>query len=218
MSLIYVQRDPRYAVVRRSLRYSCTREEWDSPRWRQQAIDRAWHRGLDAIRASGNCEFVAAAPVVLYKILDQVLYANIAQPGRPPEFIYPNGERMDPSKALLAYGTVGTTYLKWAEGPLPGIALTDESSGGLSEDDRRAIEGQHRVIRERMMQAVSGAGESPEVGDYTKADPDLVDFRVRGYFKVPDYTVLLSRQQGGESKVITSDGVIEHGHADTLKE
>jgi hypothetical protein len=218
MTNLYVQRDPRYVVVRRSLRYSCTREEWESPRWRQQAIDRAWARGLEAIRATGQHEFVAAAPVVLYKILDKVVYANIARPGQPPELILPDGERMDPSKAIRAMASVGTTYAKWAEGPLPNLKLTDESTGGMSDEDRRAIESQRGIIRERMKQAIEGPGMAPIAGDVAELETEMVDFRIRGYFKVPDYTVLLSRQQGGESKVITSDGVIEHGHADTLKE
>ncbi len=186
--------------------------------WRQQAIDRAWSRGLAKIGATGNCEFVAPAPVVLYKILDKVLYADIRKPGQGPELIYPNGERMSPTSALHSMATVGTSYARWAEGPLLNLSLTDESTGGLSEDDRRAIESQHSAIQRRMKQALDGAGLAPIAGSADEAEPEMVDFRIRGYFKIPDYTVLLTRQRGGESKVITSDGVIEHGYADTLKE
>lgn len=218
MSLLYVQRDPRKVMQRKNLRYSCTREEWEHPLWRQQAIDRAWARGLEAIKATGNYEFVAPAPVVLYKSLDVVLYANIAAPGRPPEFIFPDGERMDPSKAVPVMATVGTTYAKWAEGKLPNLTLTEESSGGISEEDRRLIESQRKIIRDRAMAALSGPSMAPIAGDIRDCEPEMVDFRIRGYFLIPDYTVLLTRQPGGESKVVTVDGVIEHGYADTVKE
>ncbi len=218
MSLLYVQRDPRYVVQRKNLRYPCTREEWGQPRWRQQAIDRAWARGLEAIRATGNFEFVAVSPVLLYKMLDKVLYANIAPPGRRPEFIYPDGESMDPSKAVLPMATIGTTYNKWAEGPLPNLTLTEETSGGISDEDRRVIESQRKVIRDRAMAALEGPSMAPIAGDINDCEPQMVDFRIRGYFRCLDYTVLLSRQPGGESKLITSDGVIEHGYADKVKE
>lgn len=218
MSLLYVQRDSRYVIERKNLRYSCTREEWDQPHWRQQAIDRAWSRGLEAIRATGDYEFVAASPVLLYKMLDKVLYANIAAPGRRPEFIYPDGERMDPSKAVLPMATIGTSYHKWAEGPLPNLTLTEETSGGISDEDRRLIESQRKTIRDRAMKALEGPSMAPIAGDINDLEWAMVDFRIRGYFRTPDHKVLLTRQPGGESKLITSDGVIEHGYADKIKE
>jgi hypothetical protein len=207
---LFVQRDAAYHLVRRRLRGTCTREQWDNPRWRQAALDRAWAAGIDAVRDDG-LEFVCPAPVTLIYSGGSVFCADIRlSPKSPPMWVYPDGRKM-PLPPLLNFVTVRrTTYKHWAEGPLIHVELMS-SAPGLNAADKRAIDAlPNAALREAATKALGATAYSVEAQDA----PDMrnaVDFRIRGIFKAKDYTVLASKQSHQGSKLVLPDGSLWDG-------
>lgn len=210
---LFVQRDAQYHLVRRRLRGTCTREQWDNPRWRQAAIDRAWAAGIDAVRDDG-LEFVCPAPVTLIYGGGSLICADIRLgPKQPPMWVYPDGRKM-PLPPLLNFATVRrTTYKHWAEGPLIHVELMS-SPKAMNAADKRAIDSlPNAALREAATKALAVTAYSAEAQDAPDMR-DLVDFRIRGIFKAKDYTVLASKQSDQGSKLVLPDGSVWDGRDD----
>ncbi len=218
---LFVQRDAATVLVPRSLRASCSREEWDNPRWRQAQIDKAWAAGVHAIKATGDYTLVTPAPVTLFRGSDgEVLYADIrTNPTAKPKLIWPSGKAVAFLPALRPAVVQRTTYAHFAEGPLIHIELTAPSPG-LSADDKRAIDMMpNSALRERMTAAMGPSTGSAEA----QTAPDTrerIDFIIRGIFSMPDLTVLVSKQSEQGSKLVL-DGTGEtsslfHGPDDLM--
>lgn len=213
MTALFVQRDASYHLVRRRLRGTCTREQWDNPQWRQAAIDRSWAAGIEALRAD-ELQFVCPAPVTLIYSGGGVFCADIRLgPTAPPMWVYPDGRRM-PLPPLLNFATVrNTTYKNWAEGPLIHVELMSPK-GQLSADDRRAIDSlPNSSLREAALAAISATAYSAEAQDAPDMR-DLVDFRIRAICRAKDYTVLASKQSDQGSKLVLPDGSVWDGRDD----
>lgn len=212
---LFVQRDTSYHLVRRRLRGTCTREQWDNPQWRKAAIDRAWTAGIQAVR-DDDAEFVMPAPLTLFYAGGGLLGADIRlSPASAPMYITPDGRRMaiPPIPALCT--VYHTTYKHWAEGPLIHIEIMAPTRA-LSADDRRAIDAlPNAALRERALAALPETAYSAEA--QTAPDMrDLVDFRIRGIFKAKDYTVLASLQSTQGSKLVLPDGSVWDGRDDEV--
>lgn len=209
---LFVQRDAATVLVRRSLRATCTREEWDTPRFRQAAIDKAWAAGVQAMKAVGNYTFVTASPVTLYRGQDgTVLFADIrTSPTAPPHLIWPHGQKVVALPALMPSVVQNTTYRHWAEGPLPHIELM-QAPTGLSDEDKRIIDSMpNSALRERARSALEASGNSVEA---RSAPPttETIDFMIRGIFSIPDHTVLVSKQSDQGSKLVLPGGAVWDG-------
>ncbi len=214
---LFVQQDAETVLVRRSLRATCYREEWDVPRFRQAAIDKAWAAGVVAMKAVGDYTFITPSPVTLYRDkAGEVLYADIRTAATAPaHLIWPDGRNISFLPALLPGAVQRTTYAHFAEGPLPHIELM-AGPGGLSDDDKRIIDSMpNSALRERARQALEGAGTSTEA----RTAPDMrerVDFMIRGIFSIPDNTVLVSKQSDQGSKLVLPGGSVWDGRDDEI--
>lgn len=207
---LFVQRDAAYHLVRRRMRGTCTREQWENPQWRQAAIDRAWAAGIEALRAD-DLEFVCPAPVTLIYNGGSVFCADIRLgPNQPPMWVYPDGRKMA-LPPLLNFATVRrTTYKYWAEGPLIHVELMSPQRG-MNADDKRAIDRlPNSALREAALKAISVTAFSAEAQDAPDMR-DLVDFRIRAICKAKDYNVLVSKQSDQGSKLVMPDGSVWDG-------
>lgn len=208
---LFVQRDTTHHPVLRRLRGSCTREEWDVPAWRQAAIARTGQQAIEQLRAEG-LTFLAWAPVALRFDAQThgLLWAEIDLPGQPVKFISPVGDPLlgRPADAPRGIMTVKTTYATWAEGPLMAIVPLDDEPTALPDDVTRVLAQSTRPLRERITAALGVTATSPQARK--RADTlERVDFRLRGVFSRPDYTVLVSKQTGEDAKLLTADGVVD---------
>jgi len=205
---LFVQQDARTVLVCRNMRATCTREEWDTPRWRQAAIDKAWAAVPHAIRAVGDLTLVTPAPVTLYRsTTGEVLYADRRLSAKaPPDFIWPDGRKMSALLAVPAAAIQRTTYKHFAEGYLPHIELMP-AVAELSAEDREVLDAlPNGAIREQARAALVGAGVAHEARTAPPTDT-IVDFFIRGIFSMPDYTVFASKQSAEGHKVVVGNGL-----------
>lgn len=211
---LYVERDRAYVLVRRRLVGTMTRAEWDTPAHRAAGIAAAWTAGIAAIRVDG-LEFVAHAPIILYRhpLTGVVACADIALPGAARHLIRPEGERLTRlPHAPRGFGWTRerTTYATWAEGPLPH-RVYDMDAAPTPHDDRvvQALRHQNAALR-RLIDGALGPAEFADTARSMPTTDDLVDFRLRGVFRRPDFRVLVSKQDAERgSKIVTSDGIVE---------
>jgi hypothetical protein len=210
---LFVQRDTSYHLVRRRLRGTMTRDQWDNPQWRRAAIEATWQGAIAAVR-DDNQEFVMPAPVTLFYAGNSLLCADIRlSPSAPPKYIRPDGRPMVLAPVLAMSTVHHTTYKQWAEGPLIHIEIMQPTTT-LSADDQRAIDSlPNAALRERALAAVGVTGYSAEAQDAPDMN-NLVDFRIRGIFKTKDYTVLESKQSSQGSKLLLGDGSVWDGRDD----
>lgn len=214
MTALFVQRDTSYHLVRRRLRGSMTRDQWDNPSWRSAAIETAWSAAIEAVRAD-ELEFVMPSPVTLFFSGDALYCADVRLPGGAPQYIYPDGRSMTNPPFTLMCTSRRTTYKTWVEGPLIHIQLTPHTKR-LSPDDQRAIDSlPNAALRDRALAAISVTGSSAEAQDAPDMR-DVVDFGLRGIFKTKDYTVLTSKQSDQGSKLVLPDGTVWDGRDDEV--
>lgn len=202
-TLLHVERDRTYSLVRRRLRASCPRDQWFSIAGRREALARAIPLGIAAVQSDGPHEFVAPCPVtvVISPVGQQVVYADISLPGGPPELVYPDGRRLTFAPVVPSALRWRTTYAEWAEGPLPHVELMDDDEPDPLPDSIQRIRHQNAALRARIDAALEGQ-RGPVARN---ADPNLVDFRIRLIFKCPSPRILESRQGGGLALLADAD-------------
>ncbi|MFN8525113.1 MAG: hypothetical protein U0821_18610 [Chloroflexota bacterium] len=194
MTTLFVERDRRMIEVIRRIRGSCERSEWENPHHRDAAIHRVWEVARKRLGAQGY-EFVCALPLILEltqwpDLRETDRWEGTAQPlVRRPDRIYWN-----------------TTYLHYAEGPLPHL---DYSPAPPPPEDPVlvAAAANNRALADRIARAAGPARDAPLAR--TVLPSDLVDFRVKGVFRCADFRVLVSRQTNEDAKLMLSDGGVE---------
>lgn len=209
-TVLHVERDAEYVMAVRSMRGTCSRDEWAIPSFRRLAIARAWERCVEALAAEDE-QLVTWAPVTLYRDREGVVrFADISLPGRNAKFITPTGTPLldTPLDMVLTYRAERTTFARWAIGPLPHIDLSMSAAPTPDEDrDIQYLRHLNASMRELMDSALSPSEWAPEANSVV--DDGLVDFRIRGVIKRREYRQLVSKQTGEASGVILSDGYHE---------
>lgn len=207
---VFVQRDSQKHFVRRRIRHACTLEEWKSPAHRAAKIAEAWSMTINTIGAEG-LEFVTALPVTLYRdpTTSLVVVADIRTPGDPgPIWIDRYGT------TILFPDTTGcirenTTYMRWAEGPLPymGDAPT-AAKDPLDDRYLQYLRHQNCALREMIDNSMAGSRDAiPQDAKYN----GTVDFVVRGAFLMKTPDVFESKQTNTESSVKLDGHMVEIG-------
>lgn len=212
---LHVERDRSYVVARRSLRGTCTRDEWNSPAHRRLAIARAWEKAVAALKSEGE-ELVSFSPVTLYRDADgTVVCADVTLPGGDRKYVAPDGTPLLASPATLAlYRRERTTYARWAEGPLPHLSL-DMAAAPTPDDDRdlQYVRHQNAGLRALIDGALGPAEWAPRAN--TVVDDGLVDFRIRAVIRRPDIRRFDSKQTGQVSAVELAGQVFNADAFDT---
>ena len=187
-------------MIRRRIVHSCTMDEWRSPSHRAAAIRECWNLAIKHMPSDGGT-FVSASPVVLWTdLVGQTKYADIRMPGsQVPIWIDSLGHNVF-SPDLAGLTPHRTTYMDWAEGPLPyrGDEPTDAPDPLLDRDLQR-VRHQNKALRGVFDSAIENA--RVKIARDVKWT-GVVDFRVRGVFSFPTQRVLETKQGGGESKII----------------
>lgn len=197
---LFIEQDAAPRFIRRRIKHACTVEEWQSPAHRAAKIREAWACAIEHLRGEGF-EFVAPSPVTLYRdATGRLVCADIRKLGSPrPLWIDAQGQ------VLLAMQTTGlipetTTYMEWAEGPLPymGDAPGVAPDPGLDRN-LQYLRHQNRALRD-VIDAATATARDPIARDVRPTG--LVDFRVRGYFATRGPRIFDSKQTGAEAAVL----------------
>jgi hypothetical protein len=220
---LFVERDARYVPTVRKLRGTMTREEWDHPGHRQAAISAAWQHALAHIKQSdATAEFVSALPVTLFvsPLSGKVVIADIGSgrgAGHAPIWITASGQNRLLPPALEHLVMRRTTYASWAEGPLPHIEPEMLQAPTPTNDrELQRLRAQNPALKDLLDRSLSPSAYAAMPRAYTpETARHLVDFRIRGVFRVQDYRVLESKQSSS-AKVLAKGGVLDLGEDGTL--
>ena len=197
---LFVERDSAPRVIRRRIVHSCTLEEWNSPAHRSAAIAECWGIAIKNMRAD-NETFMAPSPVTLYcDLAGRVKYADISLPNsNQPIWIDALGRNIFSPK-IEALIPRRTTYMEWAEGPLPyrGDSPMD-APDPLLDRNLQYIRNQNSSLRAVIDSALVASRDSIARDVQWNG---VIDFRVRGIFELPPLRAMESKQAGGDAKVI----------------
>lgn len=212
---LFIERDASYVPMVRKLRGTMARQEWDHPGYRAAALKRAWDFALAHIKQSDpTAEFLCPLPVTLYcaPVTGAVIVADISRDGVTPTWITATGDlRIVPP--LVDHAIVRrTTYAHWAEGPLPHLEMELLSAPTPHQDrEVQRLRAQNRAIRDKLDAALAPNNWAAAPASFDPGSmANLIDFRVRGVFRVRDHRVIESKQSDS-AKLRITDGMIDFG-------
>lgn len=197
---LFIEQDSEQRVIRRRIVHACEQDRWFHQGHRQAAIREAWDLARSTVGAE-NMQFIAPAPVTLYcdPRTGAVRYADIRHPGESaPRWIDPLGRqvRFPMTDGLV---TIRTSYMHWAEGPLPYMGeAPHDAPDPLADRNIQYIRNQNSSLRAVIDSALAAAND--------KIPQDVViqgwvDFRVRGYFSINELPSFVSKQTNQEALV-----------------
>ena len=197
--LLFRQDDPAYLLVSRRLRSSCTREQWDSPSAFAEVLRHDWSRAIADLAREGY-EFVTPAPVTLYRRVDgTVAFADTRRRlTDPPRYVLPGGQKLAAKRVPKGQFAIHrTTYMHWAEGPLFHVELgMQKAPTPLDDPIIQYYRHQNAALRELIDSNMTRAEFAPYANVAQHDSPDIVDYKIAGIFKRPEFTTITSLQTG----------------------
>lgn len=211
---LFIERDATYVTIVRKLRGTMTREEWDQPAFRQAQITAHWQKALADIREwDATAEFITPLPVTLYvsPVTGAVTVADIGRESGKPIWITPLGMNLLAAPDLTHTVIRRTTYAHWAEGPLRHVELGLVDAPTPAHDPEiqrlRAQNSSVRKLIDDVLKNDASWDQAPRQWSPSD-DLDLVDFRIRGVFRVKDFQPMDSKQ-ATSAKLRVKDGVLD---------
>lgn len=208
---LFRQDDKRYLQVARKFRGTCTREQWDHPLYFSEVLKIHWQMAVEQLTREGY-EFVTPAPVRLYRRASDgvVVYADVRrQFADPPRFIFPDGTPIIGAPPRGQFLTQGTTYARWAEGPLFHLDLNFKPAPTPLDDPViQRYRHQNSDLRE-LIDAHLGPAEFAAFANSDNGDRSTqVDFKFAGVFRRADFQKTTSLQTGQPRYLRVGDGEV----------